>query len=453
MTLLFGLIGFSIVVVVHELGHFFAAKWNGVEVEAFSIGWGPTLYSSKRGGTEWKIAALPVGGYCRMRGEESFRKALERKDATLDFEAGSFHSASPLRRISILLAGPLANLLLAVILFSAVSLAGITIHTAPNRIILASEFETAAAGAALNPADAAGFQSGDRVLSIGGRAIRDYSDLQEAIALNPGKDLAVTLERGGVSVATRVTPRLDKASGQGLVGVYAWIDPTVESVEKGGAADIAGFLPGDRIETIGGIPVRHTIDISAALAQKPEKVKIGVSRDNLKLDFDVIIGYDKDGKTDLGLSFVTLTRVDRAKGLPDALSRGIGETGKTIVLTVKGIGLLFSGVDVLKALSGPARITYYVGATATESIKSSGLSGIPTILNFLAFLSVGLFFMNLLPIPVLDGGQVVLALAEGLKGSPLRVRTLYRYQFVGTALLMVLLVVATLGDLFFFTGR
>lgn len=454
MTILLGLIGFSIVVVVHELGHYIAARLSGIEVEAFSVGWGPTLFSAKRGSTEWRVSALPIGGYCKMKGEDSFRKALEEKSQHLEKIPGSFHSASPIRRIAVLASGPLANLILAVVLFSIVSLFGITLYTAPNKIILASEFDrSGGATVSLNPADEAGLSTGDIIESIGGKTIRDYADLQEAIALNPGKSLKVRLLRNGSIMETYVVPRLDKSSGQGLIGVYAWIDPIVETVEPGGSADIAGFRPGDLIVGIRDTSIENTIELSKALEDKPQAATFSILRDQKTLILNVVMSYNTDGRTDLGIVFKTEKRIDKSQGLLNAFKSGVEETGKSISLTLKGIALLFSGVDLLKALSGPARITYLVGATATESIKASGASGIPTILNFLAFLSVGLFFMNLLPIPALDGGQVLLAVIEWIKGAPFKVLTLYRYQFVGTALLLVLLVIATVGDMLYFAAR
>jgi regulator of sigma E protease len=452
MTILLGLIGLSFVVVVHEFGHFLAARALGVEVEAFSVGWGPKLLGFTRKGTEWRLSAFPIGGFCRMKGEESFKQALDQGLPNIPAEKGSFYGASPWRRIAILFAGPVANVVLAVVLFTIVSLAGTTVHTAPSRILLVSE-SGLSSGSDRNPADVAGLKSGDTILSVDGKKVRDYADLQELIGLNPGKRLALVVDRGGGTVDLQVTPKLDKSSGQGIVGIYSWIDPLVSSVEPGSAADLAGLKPGDVVTSLGKAPVTRTIDLIAALKAQPQRVELGLRRGTENLKLNMVLSYTKEGESNLGIAFADVTRVDRASNLAEAFASGVGESWNTLVMTVKSLGLLFSGVEVLKAMSGPARITYYVGNTANQSLKASGLAGLPTIMSFLAFLSISLFFMNLLPIPALDGGQVLLSLAEAVKRRPLTTKTIFRYQSAGAALIAVIFIVATLGDILFFMGK
>jgi len=453
LTVLFGLMGLSIVVIIHEFGHFVAARAMGVEVETFSLGWGPRLFGFKSHGTEWRISAFPIGGFCKMKGEEDFKAALEKKLPYIPTEKGSFYGSSPWRRILILVSGPLFNVIFAVLLFSIVSLVGITIQTAPNRIVLASEASALSGTAEKNPADLAGLLSGDVVASIDGTVIRDYSDLQEIVGLNPGKHLNLVIERNGATINTTVTPRLEKNSGQGLIGIYAWIEPRIQSVDPQGSAAIAGIRKGDIIAAIEGKAIRNTVDIMSALSPKPEKVAMTVLRDGALIEERLVLTYSNQGQPILGIIFDSMSRTDKATSLVDAAAKGGAETYKTFAMTVKGIGLLFSGVNVLKAVSGPARITYLVGSTATESIKASGFSGIPTILCFLAFLSVSLFIMNLLPIPALDGGQIVLSITEIVRRKPLLTKTIYRFQFVGAAMIMVLFFVATFSDILFFAGK
>lgn len=453
LTIILGLLGLSFVVVVHEFGHFLAARAVGVDVEVFSVGMGPRIAGFKRRGTDWRISAFPLGGFCRMKGEEAFKEALEKQLPHIPAEKGTFYGVAPWRRMIILVAGPLANIILAVALFIVVSLVGVTIQTAPNRIVLASDVASYSGATTDNPADLAGLKSGDIVVAIDGAPILDYSDLQEAIGFNPGKKLSVTVKRGDGSIGLFVTPRLDKSSGQGLIGIYAWIDPVVSQVEPRSAAGIAGIRPGDRITAINGAPIENSIGLAAALAGKPEKVTITALRTGVAVEEHAVLTYDENGQPNLGVGFATVTRTNKASSFTDAIAKGSAETWKTLGLSVKGIGLLFSGVNVLKAVSGPARITYMVGNTAKESIKASGFGGIPTILSFLAFLSVSLFLMNLLPIPALDGGQLVLSIAEAARRKPLLTKTIYRFQFVGTAMILALFFLATFSDILFFAGR
>ena len=452
ITVILGLLGLSIVVLVHEFGHFFAAKAVGVDVEAFSIGWGPKLAGFTWKGTEWRISAFPLGGYCRMKGEEAFKKALEEKLPSIPAEPRSYYGVSPWRRLVILFSGPLANIVLAVFLFSIVSLVGMTINTAPNRIVLASSIPSSA-NQGSNPADSAGLRSGDIIREIAGIPVRDYSDLQSIIGSNPEKNLDMVVLRDETSLSLQVTPKLDKSTGQGLIGIFAWVDPVIESVEPGSAAAIAGLRAQDRILSVDGQPVQNTIELIAALEKMPERVTFGISRGTQELNATMVVGGLEKGFAETGFQFQGLRRVDKANSLPVAIGNGFKETADTLTLTIKGFGMLFRGVDIFKALSGPARITYFVGSAATESLKDSGASGIPTILSFLAFLSVGLFMMNLLPIPALDGGQAVLCLVEIAGRRPLKTKTIYRYQFVGAAMILAIFVIATFGDFLFFAGR
>jgi len=453
LTVLLGLIGLSIVVIIHEFGHFLAARALGVEVETFSIGWGPRLFGFRKNGTEWRISALPIGGFCRMKGEEDFKTALEKKLPHIPAEKGSFYGATPWRRILILASGPISNVLFAIVMFSIVSFVGMTIQTAPNKIVLASDLSSASGAVKKAPADSAGLLSGDVITAIDGKKVRDYSDLQEMIGLNPGKMLTLKVERNGSALQIPITPRLDKNSGQGLIGIYAWVNPVVSSVDPRGPAAIAGIRQGDILSAVNGKPIANTIALLAALESKPENVALTVLRNGQALTFRLVLSFAGNNQSNLGISFAGISRTDKASSLFDAIARGGKETYSTFVMTAKGIGLLFSGVNVLKAVSGPARITYLIGSTAQESIHASGVSGIPTIMSFLAFLSISLFLMNLLPIPALDGGQIALSLVEIIKRKPLLTKTIYRFQFVGAAMIIALFFLATFSDVLFFAGK
>ncbi|HOI21926.1 MAG TPA: site-2 protease family protein [Spirochaetales bacterium] len=454
LTVLYGLLGLSIVVLIHELGHFMAARLVGIEVEAFSIGMGPKLFGLSRGGTEWRISAFPLGGYCRMKGEEGFKQALERKLEHIPAEKGSFYGEAAWKRILILLAGPFFNLLFAALLFGIVALVGLRVETLPNRIVLASDYPllSGQTGGELSPAQAGGLKTGDWIVAIDGKPVKDYSDLQDLVSVNAQKELLFEVERSGTRLFLRLRPRLDKESGQGLIGVYAWAEPLVASVARGSSAAIAGLKPGDYIVELQGEPVKHSIDISSILAKKPERATIRIRRGSELLDFTLVLSYDS-ASSPLGLSFATITKEERAASVGKAFVQGWVESFEMIGLSVKGLGMLFRGVNLFKAISGPARITYLIGSATQASIASSGTAGLSTILSFLAFLSVSLFIMNLLPIPALDGGQILLSLAEIFRRKPLLTTTIYRFQFIGVAMILLLFFIATFSDILFFSGR
>jgi regulator of sigma E protease len=221
------------------------------------------------------------------------------------------------------------------------------------------------------------------------------------------------------------------------------------------AAQIAGIASGDRIVSIDGKSVRHAIEAQAILnSTKPERTKIVVERDGKNLELNVVLSWNAQGKSNLGLSYKTETHAVRGTtNLESAVSAGFSETWSTFDSTFKGLASLFQGVNLLKALSGPARITYMVGQSATEGIQRSSSGGLAMPLNFLAFLSISLFIMNLLPIPALDGGQIVMFVTEGIRRRALRPITIYRYQAIGATFILALFVFVSFGDLLFFAAK
>jgi regulator of sigma E protease len=455
LTILLGLIGLGLVVLVHELGHFVLARAMHVEVEAFSIGWGPRIVGFKRGGTDWKISAFPIGGYCKMKGEDSFRKALENKSEALPREDGSFYGAAPWRRILISLAGPTANVVFATIVFIIIAAVGYSVRSSPNRIALASEYQlTASASKPSYPADAAGLKTGDRIVEANGHPIQDYNAIQELVALSAGKPISLIVDRNGNRIPITVTPVMDKNTGAGRIGVFSWIDPVVGKVVPGSPAAIAGIQPGDIIVSIDGKPVRHVVEALSLLSSHPERAVFGIRRGDSTIQTTLVLNWKSNDQATLGgMDFRVPLKTIRAATIGAALTDGLSETWKTFDLSIQGLGMLFRGVNVLKAVSGPARIVDLVGKSATEGLEKGGSGGLALPFNILAFLSIGLFIMNLLPIPALDGGMIIMFLAESFRRRPLRPVTIYRFQFVGAAFILAIFVLATVGDVLFFAAK
>ncbi len=450
VNILLGLAGLGIVVFVHELGHFVAAKAVGVQVEAFSLGWGPRLVGFKRKGTDYRISVFPLGGFCAMKGEDAFKKAIERDDDEMPREPGSFYGAAPWRRIVISAAGPVFNLVFAALVFAVVYGIGLRYDAPDARIVLASD----SAGAARDyPADAGGLRTGDVVVAIDGAAIPDFSKLQERVSVSAGKTLAFTVDRSGERLELRVTPRLDRKRGIGVIGIRAWVDPLVLEVEKNGAAAFAGLLPGDLIVGAQGAAVATTAALYDALRGAGDTVDLSLIRNGVPIAARLAVLDRTDGLPDLGVSFEVAGRIDRSPGFLPAAARGVAEAAKTLSLTLRGLGSLFTGADLMSVVSGPARITYIVGEVASRGFETGLLDGLVSAFNFLALLSIGLFVMNLLPIPALDGGQILLFLAEAVRKRPLKLRTVLRYQTVGMTLILAIFVMSTLADVLFFTKR
>ncbi|NNM67682.1 MAG: RIP metalloprotease RseP, partial [Spirochaetales bacterium] len=254
ISVLIGLVGLGIVVFIHEFGHFIAARLMGVDVEAFAVGWGPAFLRWKPRSTEYRLCWLPLGGYCKMKGEAFLIQALSDPSSTPVPEKGSFFAASPWRRIVISLAGPFFNLLSALLVLTVLAATGVPQTTPEARIVLASTVDPKGNF----PADQAGLKTGDWIQTVNGKKILNFHDLQTAILQAKAGPDVMQIQREGKPLTVTVHPRWDAQAHSWLVGVYPWIDPVVKTVLPNSAAQIAGILPGDRILALNSHPTPYT---------------------------------------------------------------------------------------------------------------------------------------------------------------------------------------------------
>ncbi len=448
LKILLGLIGLGLVVFVHELGHFIAARLSGIDVEAFSIGWGRPLFSKTIGGVEYRVGVFPVGGYCRMRGEAEFREAITKGHTEIPRDRGTFYGAAPLRRIFTALAGPAANVLFAVLLLSVVWGVGFEVKTLGNRIVLVSDLDSSAR----YPADEAGLRTGDRIVAVDGKKTTNYLEIQEAIAPRAERPLSISIQREGQVLDLSVTPALDTATGAGRIGVFFWTDPVVAAVAPGSTAAIAGLQSGDRLLAANGRSLPYSVALTKILEERPSVLSLDVERGGRRETRSLVLSYADDGSTDLGLEFETIQFRTPRLSPGRALLTGAAETAKTFMLSLDSLTLLFRGVDLTKAVSGPVRITYMVGDIATEGFGRGLGAGFMAVANFLALISIALCIMNLLPIPALDGGLILLFIFELLTRRPLHPKAIYVFQLVGTTLIFGLLLFSVFGDILFLFG-
>ena len=446
-----GLMGLGIVIIVHEFGHFVAAKASGITVEAFSIGWGKKLIGFTRGTTEYRISMLPIGGYCKMKGEEILRSAVENGDNEFPDDPGSLFSVSPVKRILTYFAGPLANYLFASIVLSIIWFGGFNLSSFGNKIVLLSEAPFATTDS--YPADLAGFETGDRIIELDGKQVVSFQDIESVIAPNPDTPVDVVLDRNGARIETTIVPELDRDTGAGRIGVAAWVDTIVAEVTPGSGADRAGIRSGDRLETINGIAVSNSIDLYKILVDQPATIVVSYDRDGSRGNAEIPIGYTEEGDMELGFLFEAIQIRRRESNPLLAIGKGASEAFETFVLSLRSIGLLFRGVNMQNAVSGPIRITYFVGEITTQGFGRGFGEGMVVLFRFLSLLSVALGFMNLLPIPALDGGMILFLFGEIVIGRPIRPKIFYRYQIVGFVIILGILVLTTFNDVFFFIGR
>lgn len=444
---LFGIIGLGIVVLVHELGHFLAAKLFGIKVEAFSIGWGKKLVGFKKGDTEYRLSMIPIGGYCKMSGEEAFQEALtEGKDYIEPKDKNSYFSAAPWKRILVSFAGPLFNFIFAIIVLSVIWFVGFSVESSDNRIILTADYETSGEFADM-PAARVGMRTGDRIVYINDIPIRNFNEIFENIAVYPEEEITIVVERGGKEISFDITPQLNKTNGTGIIGINNWIDPVIESFDDQSFFKKIGMGPGDRITKFNDRNILNVYDISKHWKELDLNNTLGT------------VTYERDGKSFTvnvmypeNLTTVSMVMFERPEfrspemNLIQAIGKGFTETFKTLGNAIKSISVLFKGVDLGNTLSGPLRITYFVGEVTASTFEGGGSQGFYPIFAFLCLISVALGFTNLLPLPILDGGQILLFLVEWIRGKAIKAKVMYRYQIVGFIIIFTIFIFTLFSD-------
>jgi regulator of sigma E protease len=451
VKILLGLAGLGIVVFVHELGHFIAARLVGIDVEAFSIGWGKPVLAKKIGSVEYRLGMFPIGGYCKMRGDNAFEEAWENWRNGAARDDGSFLGARQEARIFVAFAGPLFNLIFAALVFTIIWGTGFEFTTMSNRIVLVSDIFPGED----YPAARAGLKTGDRIIEINGKEVENYRDIQSLIAVNAENELRFTVLRetpagGQEKLDLRISPEMEKSSGAGRIGVYFWADPIIENVIPGSPAAMAGLESGDRVVSINGEPFPYSVALLKVLdggGERPETLDIKAERDGSLVDMELAVPPD-DGEP-IGIAWQTLKYHTPKYSVLGAIGRGVSEMWDTLAVSVRSLALLFRGIDLTQAVSGPVRITYMAGEVAADSFSQSAGAGLRSTGNFLALISIALAVMNLLPLPILDGGLIVLFLIEMLRRRPLHPRFISAYQTVGIALIGALMLFAVFGDVLF----
>ena len=440
---LFFLIAVAVLVSFHEFGHFIVARWLGVRVLKFSVGFGKTIWSWQSGPreTEYAIGAIPLGGYVRMLDEREGEVSAEEREQAF--------SCKPLStRSLIVLAGPAANLLLAVVLYWVIGMMGaedlkpVVGSVTPGSI-----------------AEQAGFKPGDRLVSVDNRPIRGWSD-QRLYLLDraaTAAELSFVIDRPSrgsktllVSLGQPGEGFFDPAVLSSVIGIAPALpipEAKVAGLVKGGPADRAGILEGDHILAIDGAAVTDWADLVRKIASGgSQELSLSLDRDRTTIVIPVLAEVQTVdgtrvrrigiyGPTNVNLSEHT-ARV--AYGPLDAAVRGLETTWLMSSLTVRLFGKMLTGSASREHLSGPVSIARYAGQSANL--------GLTQFLAFLAVLSISLGIINLLPIPVLDGGHLVYFAAEGLLRRPLPEKVMLWGQQFGIAFIVLLMGLAFYND-------
>lgn len=420
-----GIIGLSFMVFVHELGHFLAAKWMGVRVHTFSIGFGKKLVRVKRGDTEYCLSLIPFGGYVAMAGENPDEGGYGSTD--------EFRQKSVGARIFIAVAGPAANVLFALVVLFALYLSGVQ---EPRPGLVVGHVEAESAG------ERAGVRPGDELLAFGGKPLRDWDQFLKEGALAGANPQPLAVRRDGTDTVFTLTPEMNPKFGIAFTGILGEWEVRVHKVMPGRPAAEAGLAEGDVIERIDGIAVPSAgalVDLVNASEGRP--LELGVRRDDQPLALTVTPAYDA------GLER-WLIGIQPASVMPTVLvRRGPVESAVAAVRTTWGhatmifrtLGSLVSGDVHVKALSGPIGIV--------QMISGSLRQGTQRFVEFTAMLNTNLAVINLLPLAITDGGLILLLLIEGVRRKPVSLAVQGAINRIGIAFFITLFLFITFQDI------
>ncbi len=434
------LIVLGVLVAFHELGHFLAARWVGVKVLKFSLGFGPKLFGRQVGETEYLVSAVPLGGYVKLFGEEE-TEALTPEDRKRAF----VHQKLP-SKFLIVAAGPGFNFLLAFLIFSAWLSTGAPLFV-PTFRDLTPDVEAIRPG---SPAETAGIQVGDRIIRVNDKEISTRSELAEHVAKSNGKALTLDVRRGDqvktlVVTPSPLAPSHDKEDTAYSLGIEETA-PIITAVMTGSPASAAGFRDGDRVVSIEGHPIQTWGQMTTFVKESPNHpLRFEVRRDGRVLSLSVTPSTEKavvDGKpTEVGKIGVSGPgrSVIRSSTPVMALFHGLEATWGWTELTAVGIYKMVVGEISRSNIGGPLTIASISGEAASQGASS--------VVFLIAILSINLGVLNLLPIPILDGGHLLFFGIEAILRKPLRDRQREIAQQVGLLLLVGIMVFAFWNDI------
>ena len=422
-------------VTLHEFGHFVVAKILKIRVETFSFGFGPRLFGKRWGQTDYRVSAIPLGGYVKLGGDES-NAPIEGEGAS-DIPAHERFDLRPRwQRISVAVAGPIMNILTALAIpFAAGLIYGVPATPAP---IVASVLPASAA-------EEAGLRPGDQIVSFNGTPNPDWETVNDDALLSPNKPLPIVVQREGQQLQLSITPKPLTRDGEtagelGFIPDYGNVTVLFSSVTSGTGAEAAGLKGGDRVIAVGGEPVKSSEQVRQYIrSHKDQPIVMDIERGGQRMQ---ITAHVPPGQDVLGVYVGQI--LPPGPGGPLAAARyAVNANLRILRLTAKALGQVFTGQrSVRNTISGPIGIA----RESSRAVSDFGWAGLFTMLGFLS-LNLGIF--NLLPIPVLDGGAIFLLLIEGalaIVGLSISTRVRERIQQVGFVFVILLMVFVLTND-------
>ncbi|MDX1637065.1 MAG: RIP metalloprotease RseP [Balneolaceae bacterium] len=429
-----GIFALALIIMVffHELGHFLAAKLFGMRVERFSVGFPPRIWGIQKGETDYCIGATPLGGYVKISG--MIDESMDTEHLDEEPKPWEYRSKPVWQRMIVITAGVIFNMILAVMIY-----AGIAFSYGESNILIDSldglyiPQESVAA--------AAGFQTGDRIIEVNGQQVRYFKDLVAPSQILD-ENLSYTVLRNGREVTIPVADSLlDRINREGFIDPTLALPSQVNQVQEGSPADTAGMQPGDRIVSVNGDSVSYWIQLVEHIQAAEGPLQLTVLREGNPVDISVT----PNEQNIIGISAPTgydVFEVEHVRyGLFGSVAKGVDRTGETLNGIIQGFSKMFSGsISVRENLGGPVAI-----ANVTKQATDTG--GALGFWQITAFLSVTLAIMNILPIPVLDGGHLMFLIYEGITRREPSAKVRMALQQIGFILIIALFIFVTFNDI------
>ena len=416
----------GVLIFVHELGHFVMARRIGVRVITFSLGFGPKILSFRRGDTEYCVSAIPLGGYVKMAGETP-------EDARTG-ASDEFLSKTKWQRFQVLVMGPVMNLALAVVVMTLVLLQGAKIPAFEESSVIVGGF------ASDSVAPAAGVLVGDRIVAVDEKEVPTWKQFYLAVATRANRQVRLTIERDGKRIERQVVPAAIDRFETGAIGVMPVTHPQIAEVRKGQPGDEGGLRAGDVVMAAAGeaSPSRERL-IELIQQHDGKSLKLDVLRDRAPQTL-TLVPRVLDGQVRIGATITSAELRTVEPGPIDAFKLSVKQNWEWTTLIFETLGGLFTRQTSVKQLMGPVAIADLSGTAAQQD------SWIP-LFTLMAMISLNLGLLNLMPIPVLDGGHIAILLLEGVSRRDFSMKVKEKMLLAGFVLLLMLMATVIYNDL------
>ena len=432
------MMGISLMIIVHEIGHFIMAKIFKVEVETFSCGFGPPIFKRQtRSGTNFQISAWIFGGYCKMKGQDDIKRAIKEKLHYIrDVEEGSLYSIQPLKRLLIYFFGPVMNLLFAFFCLLILFLIHTTILTNPPKIILAEDYPDLFSQTTSQKANK--LESGMVIESIDGIEVTTFQEVKKLLSERSNtKSQIITTSSDKVYTAI---------PENGLYGITSFVEPLVNSVVPFSPEKKAGLRKDDLITEINGYKVTNMFDILSISHKNPSFISLKlINKDGIKKNINY---YPETINNKIKMNFNLQSNETSISGYPfkEAISSSIKETYRIFIKTMEALlNLVNRHSQVTETISGSFSASQTIGELTTKGFAENFNMGFRTVLYLLAGISISLAFVNLLPIPALDGGYIIMGIIETFLGRTFHPKAYIFVQIFGFFLIGLTILILQLG--------